>query len=315
MTPIVLLLAILAAAPASLQETRRSDSPALLIRAEAKLDSTEVRLSGELSLTLTVDGPVPLEVTRPKPLLSGAGLWRVREEGIPLRELLPNDRQRWVMTYRLAPLIPGDAVKVSLSPLSMRAGTPDDVPIAWANSFTVKVTTSITQASADDLRPATGIENGPSDETIASESSPLWWVVVPVALAGIAWFMRRRRHRSKVSPEIHDADWLRQQLAGEVNPDQLVRALKLFLGHCFSRSFEPDTSLELVRNLRDLCDGPLACIDRIERLLQACDGARFSGRLDLPAEWREELGEITRQLNPAGLAQEIAHDSRHQSQG
>ena len=180
MTPIVLLLAILAAAPASLQETRRSDSPALLIRAEAKLDSTEVRLSGELSLTLTVDGPVPLEVTRPKPLLSGAGLWRVREEGIPLRELLPNDRQRWVMTYRLAPLIPGDAVKVSLSPLSMRAGTPDDVPIAWANSFTVKVTTSITHSRCRLVAATTGRggqsrSTGPGAEVV---SGPLFFPLV-----------------------------------------------------------------------------------------------------------------------------------------
>lgn len=315
MTSLVWLSLLLTAPPEPLLEARRTNLPGREIRASAKLDADRIRLSGELTLTLTVEGPAPLEATRPKPLLSGAGLWRVREEGIPLRELLPNDRQRWVMTYRLAPLIPGDAVNVSLSPLSVRAGAPDDVAIAWANSFTVKVTTSITQASADDLRPATGIENGPSDETIASESSPLWWVVVPVALAGIAWFMLRRRHRSKVSPEIHDADWLRQQLAGVVNPDQLVRALKLFLGHCFSRSFEPDTSLELVRKLRDIGDGAPACLDRIERLLQACDGARFSGRLDLPADWREELGEIIRQLNPAGLAQEIAHDSRHQSQG
>ena len=94
MISLLSLVLIIAASPNMLVETRRTGE--LEIRATTEIDTAEIRLSDEVRLRLVVEGPAPLEVTRPKPLLATTGTWRVREQGLPLRELLPGQRQRWV---------------------------------------------------------------------------------------------------------------------------------------------------------------------------------------------------------------------------
>lgn len=294
-----LLLAIIAAAPAPLQETRRSESPSLIIRASASIDADEIRLSGEIRLTLTVEGPTPLDVTRPKPLLAEAGLWRVREEGLPLRELLPNQRQRWTLGYRLSPLTPGDSIKVSLNPLTVRAGTPDEVQIAWANSFSIRVTTKITQPSVDDLRPVTDIESAPIMETTPADNFPWWLFAVPAISLALIVMVIWRRSRPASKTEVHDAVWVEGELQRKLSPDALVRTLKLFLGHRFSQTFEPDTSAEIVGKLRQLSDCPPDTVGPVELFLLACDAERFSGESRPSDQLREQLLEIVRQSDSA----------------
>ena len=294
-----LLLAIIAAGPASLQETRRSESPSLVVRASASIDADEIRLSGEILLTLTVEGPTPLDVNRPKPLLAEAGLWRVREEGLPLRELLPNQRQRWTLGYRLSPLIPGDSINVSLNPLTVRAGTPDDVQIAWANSLSIRVTTKITQPSVDDLRPVTDIESAPIIETTIVDHFRWWLFAGPAFSSVLIVLVMWRRSRPVSKAEVHDADWVERELKVALSPDALVQTLKLFLGHRFSQSFEPDTTAEIVGKLRQLTDYPADAVGPVESFLLACDAERFSGESQPSEQLREKMREIVRQFDSA----------------
>ena len=55
--------------------------PAKRIEARAAIDAGEIRLSGEVKLTLTVEGPGPLSVTPSKPLLTKPNLWRCARMG------------------------------------------------------------------------------------------------------------------------------------------------------------------------------------------------------------------------------------------
>jgi hypothetical protein len=57
-------LASIAAAPAPIID-KRGD-----IEARASLDAAEIRLSGEVTLTVTISAPGPLSVTPPKTLLA-----------------------------------------------------------------------------------------------------------------------------------------------------------------------------------------------------------------------------------------------------
>src|SRR5436309_2779089 len=66
MTVLAAVLLLGAAPPPAFVRLNTSD-PANLIEARAQLDAGETRLSGEVQLTITVEGPGPLTVTPPKP--------------------------------------------------------------------------------------------------------------------------------------------------------------------------------------------------------------------------------------------------------
>src|SRR4029450_13850068 len=125
------------------------------------------RLPGEANLPPPVEGPAPLRVTVPKPLLTRANVWRVREDGLPLREVLPGGRERWTLAYFLAPLIPGEP-KVPLGPLVVQAGGMADLNIPWDDDRlpTVRVVTAIDSPSVDALRPSTDVEPLPPQPII-----------------------------------------------------------------------------------------------------------------------------------------------------
>src|SRR5262245_28276882 len=111
---LVVFLLLGAAPPPAVVRLNTSD-PANIVEARAQLDADAIRLSDEVKLTLTVEGPGPLNVTAPKPLFTRPGIWRVREDGLPLREVLSSGRERWSQVYHLSPLIPGEP-KVALAP-------------------------------------------------------------------------------------------------------------------------------------------------------------------------------------------------------
>ena len=136
-----------------------------------------------MKLTLTVEGPGPLSVTAPKPLFAKPGVWRVREDGLPLREVLPGGRERWAQGFHLSPLVPGEP-KVALGPLTVRAGGGSDLNLAWDEDKlpVVRVTTSIENPSPDALRPPTDIEPLPPEPPVEQRSTGWLFVVVPALL-------------------------------------------------------------------------------------------------------------------------------------
>src|SRR5690242_12628043 len=131
MMPFAVLVVLGASAPPPPAVVRlNTNDPANLIEARAAVDAGEIRLSGEVKLSLSVEGPGPLSVTLPKPLITKPGTWRVRDDGLPLREVLPGGRERWTQTFHLSPLVPGQP-KVALGALTVRAGGGKDLTIAW----------------------------------------------------------------------------------------------------------------------------------------------------------------------------------------
>src|SRR5262249_4533135 len=129
---IVLAVVSVAAAPAPLVEIRNAADAAKRIEARASLDSNDIRLSGHVRLTLSVEGPGPRHATPSKPLLTKPNLWRVRDDGLPLREVLPGGRERWTQVYRLSPLVPGTPA-VALGKLTIRPAGEQDVVIDWTD--------------------------------------------------------------------------------------------------------------------------------------------------------------------------------------
>jgi len=278
----------------TIYEARRTENPALTIHAQATVDAAEIRLSGEVRVRLSVEGPAPLEVTRPKPLLSSTGLWRVREDGLPVRQVLLGNRQEWVQEYRLSPLVPNDALPINLAPFVVRAGPPTDVRIEFAKFLPVKVTTSA-KPDADSLIPPTGMEETQETPPKPPAPSTWWWLLGAVALAGLVVVVDQLRRRPRKTADSHDAAWADRESATAADPDRLAAVLRAFLEHRFGQRFAARTTGELNAELCRLADCPAAAA--VNAFLTACDAARFSGTAADVAELREHMREVVRGLS------------------
>jgi hypothetical protein len=271
-----LTLVSLAAAPPPLVEVRNAGDPARRVEARAELDMGDIRLSGEVRLTLTVEGPAPLGVTPPKPFLTKSNVWRVRDDRLPVREVLPNGREKWSQVFRLSPLVPGEP-KVALGALTIRPGGQQDLTIEWKAEPVVRVTTNIENPTPDALRPATDIEHLPPPPVVEGGSSPWLFAVVPVLLllAAAALYLGKRK-RPPAAPR--DAAWAERELAAAgLTADRCAVVLRQYLAYRFGVRAETRTTPELSTALR--ADGrlPDATVAEWQAFLDECDAARFSG--------------------------------------
>jgi|GEM_PF-3141671 len=264
------------AAPAPLVEVRNASDPAKRIDARAAIDAAEIRLSGDVRLTLTIEGPGPLGVTLPKPLLTKPNLWRAREDGLPLREKQPNGRERWTQTYRLSPLVPGGPA-IALGPLTIRPGGEQDVVIDWKDQeFTVRVTTKFESPSPDALRPATDIEKLPPPPSVERGASRWLFAIVPalLLLAAAALLIGRRK---RMPPPPRDARWAAHELsAAGLSADRCAMILRQYVAYRFGVPAETRTTPELATGLRT-AGLPADAVAEWQALLGECDTARFSG--------------------------------------
>jgi len=269
---------LVGAAPPPAVVRLNTGDPANLIEARAQLDAGEIRLSGELKLTLTVEGPGPLSVTVPKPFLTKSGVWRVREDGLPLREVLPGGRERWAQTYHLSPLVPGEP-KVSLGPLTVRAGGGSDLSVAWEEDKlpSVRVTTAVESPSVDALRPPTDIEPLPPEPPVEGHSTGWLFAIIPgllVASALLLLFARRKR----APPPPRDAAWaLRELAAGDLTADHCAVVLRQYVAFRFGVPAGFQTTPELAATLGAENRLPAEAVADWRALLDECDAARFSG--------------------------------------
>jgi len=272
-----LALLSLAAAPPPLVEVRNAAEPAKRIEARASLDSNDIRLSGDVRLTLSVEGPGPLEVTPSKPLLTKPNLWRVRDDGLSLREVLPGGRERWTQVYRLSPLVPGTPA-IALGKLTIRPGGEQDVVIEWKDQeFTVRVITNIDSPSVDSLRPPTDIEQLPPAPPPDRGASRWLFAVIPVllAFAAVALVLGRRKPKP---PAPRDAAWAAHELAaGGLTADRCAVVLRQYLAYRFGVPAETRTTPELAGGLRTDNCLPADAVAQWQSLLDECDAARFSG--------------------------------------
>lgn len=255
-----------------------TNDPANLIEARAQVDADEIRLSGEVKLSLSVEGPGPLSVTLPKPLITKPGTWRVRDDGLPLREVLPGGRERWAQTFHLSPLIPGQP-KVALGPLTVRAGGGNDLTVSWDEDKlpAVKVTTSIENASPDSLRPPTDIEPLPPEPPPPPRTTNWMFSIVPalLLLSGALLLVGRRR---KSPPTPRDAAWAERELAAtDLSADRCAVVLRQFLAYRFGIPAGFQTTPEVTAALSEENRMPAEAVADWRALLEECDAARFSG--------------------------------------
>jgi hypothetical protein len=292
---------LVGAAPPPTVVRLNTGDPANLIEARAQLDVGEIRLSGEVKLTLTVEGPGPLSVTAPKPFLTKAGVWRVREEGLPLREVLPGARERWSQTYYLSPLVPGEP-KVAVGPLTVRAGDGSDLNIPWEEDKlpTVRVTTAIESPSVDALRPPTDIEPVPPEPPV--EGDPVGWLfaVVPGLLAASALLLLFAR-RKKPPPTPRDASWaLRELASADLTADRTAIVLRQYLAFRFGVPAEFRTTPELAAALGAGDRLPADAVADWRSLLEECDAARFSGTAASVARLADRARGLVEEAEKAG---------------
>lgn len=254
------------------------------LRTGATIDVTHLeKLSQTLQLTLWAEGPGPLEVQMPKPIMAVPSIWIVREAGLPLREVQANNRQRWSQTYQLSPLQLGPKVPIPLASWKVRAGGANDLAIEWNETMLfVRVESSVPNATLDSLREASNIE--PLPPTVAPDRSfQGWFAIVPVCLV-LAFILIRRGRRARTIQPPHDAAWAMQELAGNVSADRCAWIVRAYLSDRLGQATHALTTDELLRLLppeapwNDVRPG-------LQNLLEGCDQARFSGVSDEPTTW------------------------------
>jgi len=172
-----------------------------------QLDRTVLTLSAHMFLTLTVEGPVPLEVERIGEITTSKD-WEERAVGEPEIAILPNGRLRWRQTYRLEPRQPGK-LELPVSPTRFRFGPkpPKDdwkwIEHVW-KPIPVEVTSLVSVASLSELRDITPPETLPPEP-----ASDAWkWGAggggaVLLGAAVTVWRRRRKRPRPTVALPPH----------------------------------------------------------------------------------------------------------------
>lgn len=268
----LLILAMIVSQAPPLELVQHANDPTRRLIAGANISDTNVKLSGELRLTLTVEGPAPLDVTIAKPLLVTAPLWRVRDDGQPIREVISPNRQRWSRQFRLSPLVNGNAL-IQIAPLTVRCGTMGDQAISLPGEWNVRVTSSIATPSKEELRPGTGMETV-APPVVAEETSSWRIVIVPVLLlaALITIKLAKRRRPAGI---IHDSEWAKRELETE-SADQCARVLRLFVSHTFGVPATKQTTPEIVASIQTIETFPTRETGSLESILTQCDTLRFA---------------------------------------
>ncbi len=152
MTVVCHLLLMLA--PALLVEEQRPGRAVCRL----EIDSSEISLSGELRVTVSIEGPAPIEADVPRmPTLSHD--WSVRTLP-PKTSLLPGGRERWEQTFVFVPYQVGP-VSLKLEPIRYRTGHEVlEWPLTW-KPLEIRVVSVVRDLDRDAPRSVTDIETLP----------------------------------------------------------------------------------------------------------------------------------------------------------
>lgn len=267
---IVAAIGMVAAAPPSLVD-KRGD-----VEARATLNNSEIRLSGEVTLTAVISAPGPLTVTPPKTLLTKANLWRARADGLPTREIA-SDRETWTQIYRLSPLVIGKP-EIALGTFDVRTGDGRDLKIDWNGQImSVDVRTTIESPSTESLRPTTDIESLPQGPGTDRESTSWLFAIIPILLllSAVGVYIGKRRRVPAIK---RDAEWAFNELeSADLTADRCAAVLRQYVSYRFGLPVDARTTPELASALKT--DGRLRVelVDEWQLLLDDCDVVRFSG--------------------------------------
>src|SRR5262245_4017833 len=173
-----------------------------------EVDRAEVALSGEVLVTLSVEGPAPVEVEPPRPVTQSPD-WRVRP-GSPKTVALPNGRERWEQSFRLEPFQAG-RVALPLEPLRYRTRHElRDWTLTWP-PLEVRVTTGVAEPNLTQAHTVTGIDELPPPPPSAFPWVPVaaaGGLTAAVGLVGATLLLRRRATKPVRSPRDRAVDEL-----------------------------------------------------------------------------------------------------------
>jgi len=300
------LLALLIAAIPPIQEQRLGDAICQL-----RLESNEVSLSSELRLTVTIEGPAPVEADAPTALTASPD-WRVHAGRVTVTSL-PGNHERFEQSFRLEPYQIGDHVPLPFEPWHFRTKNEvRDWTLTWP-AQEIRVHSSVPEPDLSFARSITGIEPLPP----VAERRRIWpvvlFVLVILGVAAIAGLivLNRIRHRkiASVSPWQRALADLHQLECEAISATQLPRLadlLRRFLEEQFSLPATRQTSTEFCAALQRKGIG--VPLEPLPQIFQLCDQVKFAGLLPQAETCRLQFelarSWLTETLQPA-LAESI----------
>jgi hypothetical protein len=291
------LFLLLAAAQAAAGPVH-SDAQLGQVTARFEIDNDTVKLSGQLALQLTVEGPKRVEVVlpqAPEEVLTAESrqLWKIKRIGEPQLEDLGGERQRWRQEFLLYPYKEGPNVPIALETLKVRAGALQELNIPWKQEPPTIAVTTTAQADPQSLRPITSVE-APSPSPAPVGPRQHWLIVTIVAigavltLLAVAVLARRAPARPAI---VHDAAWtlhelgaLSDQRAERHQPPggaaatfaRLAETLRLFLQDWRGVPATRLTTHELHDALSAANQVAAADAVEIQSILERCDLQKFA---------------------------------------
>ncbi|HEV3146505.1 MAG TPA: hypothetical protein VGZ47_21640 [Gemmataceae bacterium] len=245
-----------------------------------QVDSTDVSLSGELRLTVSVEGPAPVEVEAPM-ALTGSPDWRVRP-GRPTVTQFSGGRERFEQSFQLEPFQVGDKVSLPLEPWHFRTKNEvRDWTLTWS-ALDIRVHSTVPEPDLSFARPITSVEKLPQ----IPERRLIWpAVVLTLAVLGatalssyVLWHRLRHKKQPAGSPLQIALGDLKLLESGEVGPErlpQLADLLRRFLEEQFSLSATRQTSTEFCAALQQTGIG--VPVVPLLQILDVCDQVKFAG--------------------------------------
>lgn len=289
----------LTAVPATLEQREQRGEVVAWLRAHADPPQPEsspqllvVRLSGEVIVTLQVEGPAGLEVEPGKPLTAADG-WRVRAAEPPSTATRREGRLLWQQVFRLQPLRPGD-LPLPIAPLRLRTGPGAGPEITW-KPLPVRVVTTVTRADLSELRDITPPEEPPPEPEPAVPWAWLGLGAAAVLVGAVAWGVARRRGRA--AAPLPPGAWALRELdrldvaaptlgTGERYITLLSDTVRQYIELRFRLPAARQTTAEFLEAMRR---SPHLTADQqtlLRELLERCDLVKFAGSDPSPEECR-----------------------------
>jgi hypothetical protein len=259
--------------------TQEKGPAKLRIEAEKGKDGLEIRLSDQLPVTLTVEGPeVP---DGPVKLLARSPDWEV-QSGEARTETLDGGRKRWQQSFQIAPHKPGPLL-LELQPLRL-----GEQEITW-DSIAVVVSTEVGKADVQELRDVLPPEQLPP----APPWWPAWlpWLALGLAVTGLGlggWLLGRRLLIDQVVPA-SPAEWALSELErlgqrnlpaagqGKRYHALLSNLVRRYVERRFGLHAPRQTTAEFLRTFHALPDQQPAPGALLRDLLERCDLVKFAG--------------------------------------
>jgi len=278
-----LLLTVVAADPWT-----RTEGPARIEIADPKevKGRLQVSLSGELQITVSVEGTATMEVDPIENIAREDG-WIQRQRGDPVAVELGNSKVRWSQTFIIEPLLGAGNAELKLATLRYRLSAADvNTRETQFAPIPVEIVTVVQQVNPALARDGISIEKDPPP---APSNSKAIWIIVGVVgasfvLLGLGWWRFRQRPRPVIDPveEIRRELALLAQLPRNADDptwhaSRVSLLVRRFVDQVFSLTTLQQTTAEIVASWNDDHPLPVRFRQPLRDLLERCDLARFTG--------------------------------------